>query len=75
MVPEKYADLGFEITGFGARSKALKFDEKPVFIFKSNSAIDEEFLTHICDIHLKITEKRKKAISSLPACLSGGGNL
>jgi hypothetical protein len=58
MVPGKYADLGFEITKFGANSKALKFNQKPVFIFNSNTNIDVEFLTRICDTYLKINKKR-----------------
>jgi hypothetical protein len=55
----KYADLGFEITKFGAQSSALRFDQKPIFIFEANSPIDVEFLTHICDTYLKISEKRR----------------
>jgi hypothetical protein len=60
MVPEKYADLGFEITKFGANSKALRFGQKAIFVFDSKTNIDTEFLTRICDIYLKVNEKRKK---------------
>lgn len=59
MVPDKYADLGFEITKFGAQSSVLRFDHKPVFVFDSKSNVDVGFLTHICDVYLKISEKRK----------------
>ncbi len=59
MVPKKYIDLGFEITRFGAQSKALRFEQKPVFVFNTESDIDADFLTHICDTYLRIAEKRK----------------
>jgi len=59
MVPEKYTALGFEITKFGTDSKVLRFEQKPVFVFNSKSNIDENFLAHICDTYLKLTEKRK----------------
>jgi hypothetical protein len=59
MVPGKYADLGFEITKFGANSKVLRFDQKPIFVFNANTIIDTEFLTSICDTYLKISERRK----------------
>ncbi len=59
MVPKKYADLGFEITKFGAQSSVLRFNQKPVFVFDSKSNIDGEFLTQICEIYLRLSEKRK----------------
>jgi hypothetical protein len=59
MVPEKYSNLGFEITKFGANSKVLRFDQKPIFVFNANAGIDAEFLAHICDTYLKISERRK----------------
>ena len=60
MVPVKYADLGFEITKFGANSKVLKFRQKPIFVFDINSALDPEFLARICDTYLALAEKRKE---------------
>jgi hypothetical protein len=63
MVPDRYAGLGFEITKFGANSKVLRYDQKPIFVFNPNSDIDEEFLTHICDTYLKICERRKNSLS------------
>ena len=57
MVPEKYADLGFTITKFGIGSSALKFNNKPIFIF--NSRIDQKFLARICDIYLKISKTKR----------------
>jgi hypothetical protein len=59
MVPGKYADLGFEITKFGANSKVLRFDQKPIFVFNANTNIDVYFLSHICDTYLNLHERRK----------------
>ncbi len=59
MVPDKYSEMGFEITKFGGNSKVLEFNHKPVFVFGSNSDIDPNFLTRICDTYLRISEKRK----------------
>jgi hypothetical protein len=59
MIPKKYTALGFDITKFGENSSVLRFNHKPVFVFSSNTSIGVEFLTHICDTYLKISEKRK----------------
>jgi hypothetical protein len=59
MLPEKYRDMGFEITKFGATSLALRYGRKPVFVYSSRSNTDIGFITHICDTYLKISEKRK----------------
>jgi len=62
MVPQRYADLGFEITKFGKNSSALRYNQKPVFVFDAQSHIDGKFLARICDIYLNI-EKRKNLAS------------
>jgi hypothetical protein len=62
MVPEKYAELGFEVAKFGTNSKVLMFGGTPIFIFNPNAKIDVGFLTHICDTYLKIKEKRRHPI-------------
>jgi hypothetical protein len=59
MVPEKYAKLGFEIAKFGANSRVLRFDQKPIFVFNENTNIDVNFLTRICDTYLKLSERRR----------------
>ncbi len=59
MVPGKYAALGFEITQFGKHSLAIKFGQKPIFIFDADLDIDEVFFRSICDTYLKLSEKRK----------------
>ncbi len=63
MVPKKYADLGFEITKFGAKSQALKYEQKPIFVFDAHANLDSTFLEHICEIYLRICEKRKELVS------------
>ncbi len=59
MIPEKYANLGFEITNFGKNSKVLRYEQKPVFVFNTRTDIDVKFLTHICETYLKVSDKRK----------------
>lgn len=61
MIPEKYAEMGFEITRFGVQSSVLRFEHKPIFVFSSGNNIDAGFLTRICDIYLKITGNRRSA--------------
>ena len=63
MLQELYAKFGFEITKFGANSKVLRFNHKPVFVFNSETNLDSEFLKSICDTYLKISEKRRSPIS------------
>ncbi len=63
MIPEKYANLGFELTNFGKNSKVLRFAQKPVFVFNSKADIDVKFLTHICETYLKVSDRRKKMAS------------
>ncbi len=58
MLPERYVELGFGITKFGASSSVLRFNCKPIFVFNSKSNIDVKMLTHICDSYLKISQKR-----------------
>jgi hypothetical protein len=62
MVPEKYSDLGFEITKFGANSNVLRFKQRPIFVFNKNSPLEDDFLASICDTYLKITEKRNNLL-------------
>ncbi len=57
MIPEKYRDLGFEISKFGANSLALRRNDKAIFVFSSSSEIKDEFVSAICDYHLKRSEE------------------
>jgi hypothetical protein len=43
---------------FGKYSMALRFNQKPVFVFNLDSPVDEKFLSQICEIYLTISEKR-----------------
>jgi|WetSurMetagenome_2_1015567.scaffolds.fasta_scaffold1505810_1 hypothetical protein len=63
MVPQKFSDLGFDIAGFGAKSKVLRFENKPIFVFNANSRMDETFISQICTTYLQIREKRKGSVS------------
>jgi hypothetical protein len=63
MVPVKYSNLGFDIANFGARSKVLRFSQKPIFVFNTDSPMDGEFISHICASYLSICEKRKSTVS------------
>jgi hypothetical protein len=63
MVPQKFTDLGFDIAGFGAKSKVLRFENKPIFVFNANSRMDDSFITQICTTYLQIRDKRKNAVS------------
>jgi hypothetical protein len=56
MIDGKYVALGFDISSFGANSKVLRFNQKAVFVFSSNSNIDIEFLSSICEAYLKMRE-------------------
>jgi hypothetical protein len=62
MVTQKYTDLGFDITEFGAKSKVLRFEQKPIFVFNACTNLDAVFLAHICETYLKISEKRKTPV-------------
>jgi hypothetical protein len=64
MLPEKYIELGFEVTKFGAHSLALRFNHKPLFIFSSDSNIDAKFLIVICDAKLNMSKRTKS-----PTCI------
>jgi hypothetical protein len=63
MVPQKFSSLGFDITKFGANARALRFENKPIFVFSADSRMDENFITQICTTYLQIRDKRKEAVS------------
>jgi|WetSurMetagenome_2_1015567.scaffolds.fasta_scaffold175557_2 hypothetical protein len=66
MVLPKYAALGFDIIRFGKHALALRFENKPIFIFEPDLAIDEEFFNSICETYLKLSAKRKNL-----SCIKG----
>jgi len=59
MLSDKYRALGFEITGFGECSSVLRYVQKPIFVFNAGSKLDEDFLSHICEVYLKVSQTRK----------------
>jgi hypothetical protein len=59
MLSEKYSAMGFEITKYGEFSSVLRYDQAPIFVFNAKSELDDDFLTHICDVYLKISQTRK----------------
>jgi hypothetical protein len=60
MIPEKYAAQGFEISKFGSRSSAIRFNKKAIFIFNSN--IKKDLVENVCETYLNICKKRTSPI-------------
>ncbi len=50
----KYVQLGFRISKFGKQSLALKRQDKVVFVFGGDLSVGREFVTKLCDCHLKM---------------------
>lgn len=67
MIPGKYTKLGFDIVSFGAKSKTLRFEGKPIFVFNADSNLETDFINHICETYMHICDKRKS-----PVCLKTG---
>lgn len=62
MIPEKYAAQGFEITKFGSRSSAIRFNKKAIFVFDSNSNIKKDLMENVCETYLNICKKRTSPV-------------
>jgi len=62
MIPVKYSQAGFDIADFGSKSRALRFDGKPIFVFNAGSNPEPDFISHICETYLHICGKRKEAV-------------
>ncbi len=58
MLPEKYSELGFEITKFGSKSLALRHHDKAVYVFDSGAGIEEKLVSILCDCHLKLCREK-----------------
>jgi hypothetical protein len=54
ILPQKYVDLGFKMSKFGKQSLALRCQDKIVFVFGSDKDIRDDFVSRLCDCHLKI---------------------
>jgi len=55
MIPQKYADLGFQIIPFGARSMAISRNNKPIYVFSTACRIKDDMISAICECNLKHT--------------------
>jgi hypothetical protein len=58
-LPQKYADLGFELSKVGEQSIALRCRDNLVFIFTSGIDAREGFVSRLCDCHMKHTANDK----------------
>ena len=59
VLSQKYADLGFKMSKFGKESLALRCQDKVVFVFGSDMDIRDDFVSRLCDCHLKVTSNKK----------------
>ena len=54
-LPQKYVDLGFEVSKVGEKSVALRCRDSLVFVFVSDIDARKGFVSRLCDCHLKRT--------------------
>ena len=54
VLPQKYADLGFNLSKFGNETLALSYQGKTVFVFSSAIEVREEFVSRLCECRLKL---------------------
>jgi hypothetical protein len=54
---EEYTTLGFEFIKLDLNSIVLKFNHKIIYIYFSQSEIDDQFLIDICDTCLEASKK------------------
>jgi len=59
VLPEKYADLGFEVSKLGKESLILSYKGKSIFVFSSGIDVREEFISRLCDCRLKLNSSRR----------------
>ena len=63
-LPEKYVDLGFELSKVGEKSLALKCRNNLIFIFVSGIDAREGFVSRLCDCYLNLaSDERIKSYS------------
>ena len=58
MLAERYRNQGFDITPFGASSRALRRFNKVVYVFSDGVQEDQEFMDALCNCHLKMARKK-----------------
>jgi hypothetical protein len=54
ILPQKYIELGFNMSKFGNSSLALRCQNNVVFVFNSSIDIREDFVSRLCDCHIKL---------------------
>lgn len=52
MLPQKYVEMGFELTKFGEKSLFLKYRSKVIFLFDSYLDIRDNVIPKLCDYYL-----------------------
>jgi hypothetical protein len=57
-LPEKYAEMGYELSKVGDKSLALRFQGHLIMLFSGIDASDG-FVSRLCDCHLKSTSNEK----------------
>ncbi|MBP1708171.1 MAG: hypothetical protein H6Q39_1895 [Chloroflexi bacterium] len=65
ILSQKYADLGFEMSRFGKESIALRRENKIIFVFSSTIDVSDDFVSRLCDCHVKLTNGEKSKEPSL----------
>ena len=58
MLAERYRQQGFEISGFGASSTALKRFNKVIYVFNQGIQEDQKFVNALCECYLNIFRKK-----------------
>jgi hypothetical protein len=54
ILPPKYIELGFKMSKFGNDSLALICKDRNVFVFNSDSDLRDDFVSRLCDCHLRL---------------------
>ena len=54
VLPQKYADLGFNLSKFGNQTLALSYHGKTIFVFSSAIEVREEFVSRLCECRLNL---------------------
>jgi hypothetical protein len=57
VLPQKYVDLGFELSEVGEKSVALRCRNNLVFVFVSGIDAGDGFVSRLCDWYLKIDDE------------------
>jgi hypothetical protein len=58
-LPQKYVDLGFELSKVGDKSLTLRRQDNLIFFFVSGIDARGDFVKRLCECHLKLGAKEK----------------